>query len=94
MQIICEECPNGCNLKLDRKEDKVYVSGNKCNKGIIYASRIVKEEGGGHIVVRELAPLRSRETLERIASAWDIRIEKIHYDILIEGIINSKWSQI
>jgi CxxC motif-containing protein len=42
-KVTCIECPVGCSLEVDIENCKVVkVSGNKCPKGIIYATEEVE----------------------------------------------------
>ena len=37
--LICQECPNGCNLALEWEDaENVFIAGNKCVSGIVYAA--------------------------------------------------------
>jgi len=84
--LICLECPNGCNLRLDWKTDtSVSISENKCAKGIIFASRILKKEKQAHITVDACSKHLSKEILSKIISFWDIEIDRLRYDIDIQG---------
>jgi len=84
--LICKECPNGCNLNLEWKDEAaVEIKGNKCPQGIVYAARILKEKKETHIVVKERYPTASRENLHEVASLFGITLKTLHYDIPIEG---------
>lgn len=39
-ELICIECPRGCNLIVDEQND-YKVTGNKCNRGAIYGKNEV-----------------------------------------------------
>ena len=66
--LICQECPNGCNLALEWKDaENVFIAGNKCASGIVYAARIIRKNKKAHIHAREETPLFSRETLKAVA---------------------------
>ena len=60
--LVCIVCPIGCRLKATGSHDNLSVSGNKCKKGIGYASEeinnpmrtvctTVKIKGGIHSVI-------------------------------------------
>ena len=36
-EMTCIVCPNGCLLKVEEKEGKVMVTGNKCKRGEAFA---------------------------------------------------------
>ena len=84
--LICHECPNGCNLTLDWKDaENVFVAGNKCASGIVYAARIIRRKKNAHIHAKEETPLFSKETLQVVADCWHVRLKKLHHDISIQG---------
>ncbi len=86
INLICQECPNGCNLTLDWKDAKnVFVAGNKCASGIVYAARIIRLEKNAHIHAKEETPLFSKETLQTVADRWHVRLKKLRHDISIQG---------
>lgn len=35
--IVCIVCPNGCRLKAERRDGKLFVTGNKCPRGEAFA---------------------------------------------------------
>ncbi len=37
-EMICIACPIGCHLKVHQENEAVVVSGNKCQRGQIYAT--------------------------------------------------------
>ena len=85
-KLICQECPNGCNLALEWEDaENVFIAGNKCVSGIVYAARIIRKEKKAHIHAREETPLFSRETLKAVADLWHVRLKKLHHNIPIQG---------
>lgn len=45
MNLVCIVCPRGCHLTVDRINDEIVVTGNKCNRAIAYAtSELVNPE--------------------------------------------------
>ncbi|MEF9917014.1 MAG: DUF1667 domain-containing protein [Lachnospiraceae bacterium] len=36
-ELICIVCPNGCKMKVEKKEEQWIVSGNKCKRGQVFA---------------------------------------------------------
>ena len=68
--LICIVCPIGCRLAITGTADDLKVSGNRCNKGILYAQEeitnpmrmvctTVKIKGGVHNVV----PVKTDKTI-------------------------------
>ena len=84
--LICQECPNGCNLELDwRNAENVFIGGNKCAGGIRYAARVIRKDKKTFIHAGGETPLFSGETLKSIAELWQIRLKKLHRHIPIQG---------
>lgn len=45
MKITCIMCPVGCELDVNKTDEKIVVSGNGCPRGVIYGEReITKPE--------------------------------------------------
>jgi CxxC motif-containing protein len=84
--LICQECPNGCNLALEWEDaENVFIAGNKCVSGIVFAACIIRKEKKAHIHAREETPLFSRDTLKAVADLWHVRLKKLHHNIPIQG---------
>lgn len=84
--LICQECPNGCNLALEwENEENVFIAGNKCASGIVYAARVIRKNKKACIHAREETPLFSRETLKAVAELWQVRLKKLHNNIPVQG---------
>jgi homoserine kinase type II len=84
--LICQECSNGCNLALEwENAENVFIAGNKCASGIVYAARIIRKDKKAHIHARKETPLFSRETLKTVADLWHVRLKKLHHNIPIQG---------
>ena len=85
-KLICQECPNGCNLALEWKNaENVFIAGNKCASGIVYATRIIRKDKKARIHAREETPLFSKETLKAVADLWQVRLKKLHHNIPVQG---------
>ena len=41
MQLVCIVCPNGCVLEVEKTDEGVIVSNNKCKRGIAFATEEV-----------------------------------------------------
>ncbi len=84
--LICQECPNGCNLALEWEDaENVFIAGNKCVSGIVYAARVIRKNKKARIHARKETPLFSRETLKAVADRWHVRLKKLHYNIPVQG---------
>jgi homoserine kinase type II len=84
--LICQECPNGCNLAFEWKDDgNVFIAGNKCASGIVSAVRVIRKNKKTRIHAREETPLFSKETLKAVAELWQVRLKKLHHHIPVQG---------
>jgi homoserine kinase type II len=84
--LICQECPNGCNLTLEWEDaENVFITVNKCARGIVYAARIIRKDKKAHIHAREETPLFSKETLKTVADLWHVRLKRLRHNIPIQG---------
>lgn len=85
-QFICQGCPNGCNLVLQRKDrENVFISGNQCAHGVDFAARIICRNKKAFVHAATKTPLFSKEILRSVASLWQVRLKKLHYRIPIQG---------
>jgi len=85
-KLICQECPNGCNLTLEwEKAENVFIAGNKCASGIVYAARIIRRKKNVYIHARKETPQLSKENLKAIANRWQVCLKKIHHNIPVQG---------
>jgi homoserine kinase type II len=84
--LICNECPNGCNLTLEWEDaENIFISGNKCASGVIYTAGVIRKDKKVHIHARAGTPLFSKEILKAVAGLWQVRLKKLHYKIPIQG---------
>lgn len=37
-ELVCIVCPNSCTLKIEETENGIQVSGNKCKRGVAFAT--------------------------------------------------------
>lgn len=37
-EMICIMCPMGCNLTVTKDGNKIEVTGNNCNRGVVFAT--------------------------------------------------------
>jgi homoserine kinase type II len=85
-KLICGDCPNGCNLTLTWKDaENVFIAGNKCARGIVYAAHLIRKDKKAHIHATEETPLFSREILKAVASLWQVQFKKLHHNIAVQG---------
>lgn len=43
VELICIDCPNGCQLKVEKESGEFIVTGNLCKKGIDYAKNEISD---------------------------------------------------
>lgn len=70
MNLICINCPRGCNLKVEEINGEIKVEGNLCPRGITYATNEL------------LNPLRTLTTTISINSENCLRLPVISSDPL------------
>jgi homoserine kinase type II len=84
--LICQECPNGCNLALQWEDaENVFIAGNECARGIVYSARVIRKNKKARIHAREETPLFSREALKAVARCWHVSLKKLHHNIPVQG---------
>jgi homoserine kinase type II len=84
--LICRECPNGCNLILEREdEENVFIAGNKCTRGIVYAAHRIRKDKKSRVHARAETPLFSKEILKEAAGFWQVQLKKLHSNIVVQG---------
>ena len=37
MKLICINCPRGCHLEVEQRDEEISVTGNACQRGYAYA---------------------------------------------------------
>jgi homoserine kinase type II len=85
-KLICQECPNGCNLTLEWKDaENVFAASNKCASGIVYAARVIRKDKKARVHARKETPRFSKETLKAVTHRWHVRLKKIHHNISVQG---------
>jgi homoserine kinase type II len=84
--LICRECPNGCNLSLEwENTENIFIAGNKCARGILYGAHIIHKDKKAHIHAREETHLFSKAILKDVASLWQVQLKKLHFNIPVQG---------
>jgi homoserine kinase type II len=84
--LICQECPNGCNLSLEWKDQThALIVGNKCARGVGYAGRILRQDQKVYVASKEKTPAVSETTIKDIVRSWGIALSKLRYDIPVQG---------
>jgi homoserine kinase type II len=85
-EMYCEQCPNGCHLLFRWIDDQtVEIAGNKCQQGIVYASRHLRKTRKTHVVAKEDVPHFGKVTLKDIVHRWSQDLCSVHYHIPIVG---------
>ena len=84
--LLCLECPNGCNLTLEwENAENVFIAGNKCAGGVIYAGRVIHKNRKTRVHARAETPLFSKEILKAVAGLWQVHLKKLHYNLPVSG---------
>ncbi len=85
--IICPQCPNGCNISLQpEKNGNILIDGNKCEKGYKFICRKVEKEGiKGKVVAKHKFSSHSTEELKYIAHNFGVDLKEIHPKFDIDG---------
>jgi len=84
--ILCRECPNGCNLTLEwENAENVFIAGNKCVGGVTYARRVIHKNRKFRVHARAETPLFSKEILKAVAGLWQVQLKKLHYNLPVQG---------
>jgi len=101
MEFVCIMCPVGCNLKVEKTEDKIKVSGNSCPRGAIYGEKeatcpermvtTIKKYKNGTISLKLSNPIAKQNVescLKEIANCKEPKSINIG-DVLIKNVLNS-----
>ncbi len=84
--LLCLECPNGCNLTLEwENAENVFIAGNKCAGGVTYAGRVIHKNRKTRVHARVETPLFSKEILKAVAGLWQVQLKKLHYNLPVSG---------
>jgi len=84
--LICQECPNGCPLKVEWRDDfHALIAGNKCHRGIGQASRMLRRQKNIHVLAKDKTPAFSETALKEVASLWGVSFGRARYDIFLQG---------
>jgi CxxC motif-containing protein len=100
MELICINCPRGCNLRVVKKEDTVEVEGNFCKQGETYAAQevvnpvrvltvLMRVEGASHsLSVKTDKPVPKSMLMECADAIYKVHPKApVKYgDILIENL--------
>ena len=103
-EFICISCPVGCMLSVEQTKSEIKVSGNKCNKGKLYAvnevtapkraiSTTVKLIGGSKCVL----PVKTNGAVAkelifdiiRLCNSVEVNAPVKAGDIIIENALNT-----
>jgi homoserine kinase type II len=86
MHLICKECPNGCALRLERRDAAtVLVRGNRCARGVAYAYAEKKAEWPGQFLPAEQPARHSRDELAPVLAAWGLQLDRVEPNVFIQG---------
>ncbi len=99
-EMICIKCPLGCNLTVEKIGNELKVTGNTCNRGLVFAKeettcpkRIVTTSVKTKLGVKscktttEVPKNLMRKVVEEIEK---LRLDKVEYgQIIIKNVLNT-----
>lgn len=99
-EMICIMCPMGCNLTVTKNGDDITVTGNNCQRGVIFAKeeltcpkRIVtssvKTEQGVR-ACKTSQPVPKSMIFDVMKEIEKLRLKKVKFgDIVIKNVLNT-----
>ena len=75
-EMTCISCPVGCRLTVTVDGDKIFVEGNHCKRGVVYAENEVKN------------PSRTVTSTVSIEGARDFVMQKEWNVVVLETLCN------
>ncbi len=99
-EMICIMCPMGCHLTVTQDGDDVQVTGNNCNRGMVFAKeeitcpkRIVttsvKTEHGVKSC-KTTAPIPKSMIFDCVKEIEKLRLKKVKFgEVIIKNILNT-----
>ena len=103
MNLICINCPKGCHMTVEKKDDEIFVEGNSCDKGKTYAisemtnplrtlttTIPIKSKEYGRLPVISSAPLPKGKILDVMKQLKSVEAKApIHInDVIVRDILN------
>ena len=98
--MICIMCPMGCNLTVTKNGDDITVTGNNCQRGVIFAKeeltcpkRIVtssvKTEQGVR-ACKTSQPVPKSMIFDVMKEIEKLRLKKVKFgDVVIKNVLNT-----
>ena len=99
-EMICIMCPMGCNLTVTKNGDDIAVTGNNCQRGVIFAKeeltcpkRIVtssvKTEQGVR-ACKTSQPVPKSMIFDVMKEIEKLRLKKVKFgDVVIKNVLNT-----
>ena len=99
-EMICIMCPMGCNLTVTKNGDDITVTGNNCQRGVIFAKeeltcpkRIVtssvKTEQGVR-ACKTSQPVPKSMIFDVMKEIEKLRLKKVKFgDVVIKNVLNT-----
>lgn len=101
-ELTCIECPMGCKITVETKDNQTIISGNGCPRGKIYAENEIKSPkrvvtstvkiiGGGLLPVKTDAPIDKTKIFEimKIINNTQVSRPIKTGDIIIENVFGA-----
>ena len=99
-EMICIMCPMGCTLTVKQEGDNIEVSGNACNRGVVFAKeeltcpkRIVttsvKTEQGVKSC-KTSQPIPKELIFDCVKEVEKLRLSSVKFgDVIIKNVLNT-----
>lgn len=99
-QMICIMCPMGCNLTVKVQGENVEVSGNGCNRGVVFAKEEIScpkrtvtttvKTKEGVKACKTTQPIPKGLMFDCIKEIEKLRLDSVKYgDIIIKNVLNT-----
>ena len=99
-EIICIMCPMGCHLTVTQNGDEVNVTGNGCNRGVVFAKeeitcpkRIVTtsvKTGKGVKSCKTTQPVPKSMIFDVMREVEKLRLKDAKFgDVVIKNVLNT-----
>ncbi len=99
-EMVCIMCPMGCHLTVVQKGDEIEVSGNSCNRGVVFAKeeitcpkRIVTtsvKTKDGVKACKTTNPIPKRQIFECMKEIEKLRLNHVKFgQVVIKNVLGT-----
>ena len=101
VELVCIMCPMGCHLTCEKKGKEVFVTGNNCARGPIFAkaeltlptrtlTAIVKTLAGGVVSVKTTKPIPKKLIGKAMQELDKVVVEKPKFgSVVIQNLLET-----